>query len=288
MRRLLIAFLTIFLAPAAFADHYSEFYVIPVASHLPGALGTVWRSDIAIQNFQSTPLTVSLVLIESGEGNSNNVSALSSTGTTIPAGGTVILGDVLGNEGNPELAGAIMVGADAPFAVTSRLYNLPPSGGTFGQTVPGVSDFVENAIGDTDNAMATAFLPGLINNSRFRTNIGFVAGTSNSATAPMRIQVSLKNAAGVLLGTQSFNIAPGGFRHLQFSSTVVASGTWDSAGAEIRIVSGDGAVVPYASVVDNTTGDAVFLVGQFPANTPFAKLTRPSVFRELFDFVVGK
>lgn len=285
MKKIILFFvLAVSISSIALANHYADFYVLPVASHVRGANATLWMSDIAIQNVQSFPLAVSLVLIESGEASVDNVIALNlpGAGTTIPAGGSVLLRDVLANQGKAELAGAILVGAEAPFAITSRSYVTAPGGGTFGQTVPPARDFLENTLGDTDPATATAYLPGLVNNARFRTNIGFVAGTSNLATSALQIQVTLKDAAGATLGSQTFTIDPGAFRHLQFSSRAIADQTFDVGSAELRILSGDGAVVPYASVVDNTTADAIFVSGQFPANAPFNKLALPTVFRQLF------
>ena len=79
-----LALLLMFLvSPALLASEYSDLYLIPVAGHVSGANGSNWMSDVAIQNPQSTPLNVQLVLIESGEGMPDNVTAL--TSVTIPA-----------------------------------------------------------------------------------------------------------------------------------------------------------------------------------------------------------
>ncbi|MEY2424633.1 MAG: hypothetical protein QOI61_205, partial [Actinomycetota bacterium] len=122
------------LAPAAFANHYADFYVIPVASHVAGANGTMWMSDIAIYNFGTAPLTAELILIASGDGtNSNNIVPVN-TGrvngsVTVPSGGSVLLSDVLGGQdGQNMTSGAILIGANRPFAVTSRSYSMAPSG----------------------------------------------------------------------------------------------------------------------------------------------------------------
>jgi hypothetical protein len=156
---------------------------------------------------------------------------------------------------------------------------MSPSGDTIGQTVLAQRDFLTESLGDTA-AMATAYLPGLIANSRFRTNLGFVAGAGTGA--PLVIDYVITGADGSSLGSERFAIPAGSFMHLQFSSRRIAAGNFDEGAARVIIVSGDGAVVPYASVIDNTTADAVFVSGNFPANSPFAKVA-PSVFEELFN-----
>jgi len=60
----------------------------------------------------------------------------------------------------------------------------------------------------------------------------------------------------------------------------VANVNYDAGAAEIRITTGDGAVAPYASVIDNKTNDAIFIPSVFPPSTPFSA-TAGSTFRTL-------
>jgi hypothetical protein len=286
--KLLILLVGALLAMPLAAQNSSDLYVIPVASHTSGQFGTQWMSDLAIQNTQSGPLTVQLIFIESGEGNPNNIFPVTTTNTTgavtIPAGGNVLLKDVLnGYRGFGSTVGSLLVGGDKPFALTSRSYSMTPAGNTIGQTVPPAANFIDNTVGVTNNQTAIAYLPGLINNAQFRTNIGFVAGNGSSSGQPMSVQVTVRNAAGSAVGTRAFTIPGGAFTHVQFSIGSVAPPSFDIAGAEVTITQGNGAVVPYASVIDNGSADAVFVLGQFPANAPFAgKTASSSVFRDLF------
>jgi hypothetical protein len=285
MRTAILAiFLALLVAAPLVGGPYSDLYVIPVASHVSGEKGTLWVSDVALQNFQATPLTVQLFYIASGQSSSENIAnlvtpALPTGSTTVPAGGSVLLTDVLNNfEGRTNgLIGALIVSADKPFAVTSRAYTTVPSGGSAGQTVPGVSDFVENTLGDTNTAAAVAYVPGLVSNSRYRTNLGFVAG---AGAGGLRIVVTVRGADGASVGTRTFFLSPNGFTHVQFPS----GGTFEAGSAEFRIADGDGAVAPYASVVDNVTSNASFINGVFPPNTPFgASALVGSVFRRAVE-----
>ncbi len=277
------------LAPAALhANHYSDFYVIPVAGRTPGVNNTQWMSDVAIYNFSGSPLSVQAIFVESGERIANNVSELplpELATTSIPPGGSVILNDIVKNTGRTTVLGSILLQGSQPFAVTSRSYSMTPSGHTVGQTVVPARDFLENAAGTTNNALATAYIPGLIANDRFRTNLGFIAATAENS-AGMAIEVTLRGANGQNLGAKTFLIPSdpfGSLMHVQFSSRAVTASSFDAAGADFRITAGSGAVVPYASVIDNVTADAVYVSGQFPVNTPFGKSGVPSVFRTLFN-----
>ncbi len=278
----LIATCLLMLAGTVRADHYADVYVIPVASHTPGFNNTNWQSDIAIYNFQATPLRIEMVLIESGVSTSDNVVPLGSATTVIPANASRILADVLGGQTRPTSnVGAIIVGGDKPFAVTSRSYSMSPSGDTVGQTVVPVRDFITESLNDTP-ATAVAYIPGLISNGKFRTNLGFVAG---AGAADMVIEVTVSRADGLDIGTQRFTIPAGSYMHRQFSSIAIGTQQFDAGGARFRIVSGDGAVVPYASVIDNATADAVFVSGQFPANAKLitALSNNSTVFRKLLS-----
>ncbi len=288
MRKLLLVLLVAFLIiPSLAAAPYSSFYVLPVAGRTAGAFGTMWISDVAIQNFQSSPMDVSFVFIASGEGDPNNVSLLVVPGTqgatkvTVPAGGSVLIKDVLSAiaPAGTNLTGAIMVGADKPFAMTSRAYNASTG---VGQGVTPAPDFLDNTLGRTDNANAVAFVPGLISNAAFRSNLGFVAGTPNGTT-PMAVSVTIRGADGTVLGTpRTFIVPPGALEHIQFGASAIASRTWDIAAAEFRIVSGSGAVVPYGSIIDNVTADGIFVLGTFPPNLASGKSALPSVFEDFF------
>ena len=280
-------------AAAARADHYSDFYVLPAAAHTRGANGTMWMSDVAIQNFQSTPLTVQLAVIESGEGNADNLFPINTSAagasTTIPAHGSVLLRDILADHrGLQSVTGAILVGSDRPFAVTSRTYSMTPDGNTIGQTVPPARDFIENTIGDTNLATAVAYVPGIIDNGSFRSNLGAVIGNA-SATDPLVLTITVRDSAGATAGTRTISVQPSNFTHVQFDArSLIGTRPIDIGSAEFRITSGNGAVVPYASVIDNGTADAVFVMGVFPDNAAPAATssTTSSIFRNLLKRAV--
>ncbi|HUP45919.1 MAG TPA: hypothetical protein VM779_10450 [Thermoanaerobaculia bacterium] len=279
-KRLALHFLMLMLLPAALpAMHFGDLYVIPVAGHVRGAHGSLWQTDVAVHNFQSTTLTVELAVAESGEAAADNFSPVSISGSTtitIPAGGSRILRDVLANHrGQIDTIGALIVGADAPFAVTSRTYNVAAAGVmTAGFSVPPIQEFLS-----TPSAMA--FVPGLISNVTFRTNIGITAAAG--AAAPLVVEVSLLNAAGGMLGSRTFTVPAGAINHIQLGSGAFSAAAYDEATAAVRIVSGSGDVVAYGSVIENSTNHAVFVSGIVP--TPASAESTESVFASLFQHI---
>jgi hypothetical protein len=284
MRKTAILLLTLLISTAAYADHYGDTYVIPIVGHVTGANGTVWMSDVAIRNFSATPMEVELILIESGGDFSDNIVPLITNdidgSVTVPANRTVMLEDILGGYERANITGALLLGSDRPFAVTSRAYNsrLP-----LGQTVPASRNFFENSLGTIDNATAV-YIPGIMQNSRTRTNLGFVAGSSGSLSTPMLVEVTIRDANGGVAGTKTVFIPQGNFAQYQFNIDTFVDEDIEVGTAEFRITQGEGTVVPYASLIDNVTGEAAYIMGEFPDSTPAANARRAtSLFRQLLE-----
>src|SRR5688500_3424507 len=128
MRRTIFLLLVLCFAPSlAFGSHFGDFHVIPGAGRGPGLAGSMWQTDVIIHNFQTTPLTVEIGLVESGLGQAENFFPVMIDGAatvTIPAGATRALTDLLRNHrGRATALGALLLGGNQPFAVTSRIYN---------------------------------------------------------------------------------------------------------------------------------------------------------------------
>jgi hypothetical protein len=288
-RSLLVFACVLLMSSAAHANHYADTYVIPVVGHVAGAGNTMWMTDVVVRNFRPAPLDVQFLIVESGFDTTNNVHPLTTAtnnGTvTIPANGTVLFEDILdGHRGRAGVTGSLIIGADFPFAVTSRTYN---SSVPLGQTVPPTANFLVNSFGNADNA-AVAYVPGIVNNATLRTNIGFTAGSGATDGTPMVVEITLRNATGGPVGTRSVTIPSGSFMHYQFPIAEILSPgvALELGSADFRVTQGEGAVVPYASIVHNATATATYVMGQFPEPAPFTTSSNrfaPSVFRSLID-----
>jgi hypothetical protein len=148
-----------------------------------------------------------------------------------PGHGTTILRDALGREGR----GLLDFSAQNGVLVTSRTYTTS-SAGTFGQFVPPGTP-----------ATGTATLIGIENDDAFRTNIGIMA------PSPATVRVIAYDAAGREVWRS--DVAASGLT--QFALPVPL--TIGRVTAEV--LSGSG-VIPYASVVDNVSGDPIYIIAQ--------------------------
>jgi hypothetical protein len=164
---------------------------------------------------------------------------------------------------------------------------MAPSGDTVGQTVLPVRDFLDGTFGSIDLATAVAYIPGLIQNSRFRTNLGMVAANGSSSGATMGVTITLRNESGASVGSTVMSVPSGAAMHIQFSARSVSNATFDIGSADFRITQGTGSVVPYASVIDNSTADAVFVVGTFPTERNNATSVGTPLLRRIFDRAVA-
>ena len=135
--------------------------------------------------------------------------------------------------------------------VTGRIYTAG-GGGTYGQDMASLrSD--EGIV-----AGGKGILLGLRTDDACRTNLGLMEFSGS----PMLVRVSLYDMTGALLTQQNAPLAA--FQHVQWNEVFGYCGLpGDRQGyALVEAVSGDGRVAAYASVVDNITGDAVYIPAQ--------------------------
>lgn len=240
-------------APPARAQ-LSNAFMIPAAAHAPGVGITWWRTDLSIHNPQSFFLPVVVQMLPTGRTNWE----VPTLDIDIQPWETLNLWDVLGPDVfDHDGTAAILVYVDpavdcepvesCDFLATSRTYTLDGDGtGEFGQSVPGLT-----LIGGTDPA-TLAYAAGVLNDGAdFRCNVGVASWTADWTT----VQVDVQDEAGNILATEELRIPP--FGHIQRRlATEVFGGS-----LVFYLVAGpdDALVYPYASVVNQRTGDPSFL-----------------------------
>jgi len=226
----------------------SPLWFIPAAAHSAGVSGTSWRTDLSVHNSGSTPTPVRAWFYPWNADNSG-VECVD-LGELAP-GASLEMEDVVREAFGVEGAGGIGVGTDvypAPqLVVNSRTYTETASG-TYGQLVPGRT--VAAAIAP----WRTAFLTQLHENEGFRTNLGFLEVSGVGAT----VEVRLFAADGSLVSGRVEVLRP--FEAKQVNRVFGVGAEVTGGYAEVR-VSG-GAVLAYASVVDNRTGDPTYVEPQ--------------------------
>ena len=221
--------------------------VLPVVGRVQGT--KFFLSDARVFNPGDTPNTLSLFYVPQG---ASGAQAVRATRTVAP-GEVLALDDVVGSEfGYDQSIGQItLTGSDPGFLATSRAYTRGGNG-TFGVFVPSFE--TSEAIGPGETATAN----GLAKGPRWHTNAGFTEVSGSPAT----VRMDLYGFDGRLLASATRGAPPNG----GVLVTDIVSDRGLGATANFRIdytvVSAGGRVVPYATFVDDTTGDGVFAAAQ--------------------------
>jgi len=208
---------------------------IPVVGRAPGANGTFWRSDVTMFNPTASSMTLTLRY-----GTATRTVVLGGTDTNV-------LRDILAEFNQLAGSGTLGIswtGATGP-VVTSRTYTSVTTGGTYGQSIDPVASFGSGV-----------FVPGLRNDTSYRSNIGFV----NGGTEAEVVNVKLLSAAGIILAQTTLTLAPNA--QVQYAATALFPGV-NAAGFTLSVEGDANAkVFAYGSMVDNKSGDPVFFAGR--------------------------
>jgi hypothetical protein len=236
----LIAFSALSTAvPVAAHDLGGNNLIIPIVGRTPGALGTEWRTDLVVTNLEAEPLVIFVTLHDG---------AYTFTALDLPGYGTLQLDDVIHYLGRDNTTGILRVssgGAHRRFIARAYVYNRGNPAGEFGQGVPAVP---------IDSLTQEHVLSGIVGLGGRRTNVG----VANPWPTDADVLLTMHGADGELLGQAAYNVAPFGL--LQINDVFKAWGIVPEPSPSIRVHSSV-SVYPYASIVRNDTGDAVFVSG---------------------------
>ncbi|HUF17456.1 MAG TPA: hypothetical protein VMS12_05360, partial [Thermoanaerobaculia bacterium] len=235
---------------------------IAAAARAEGANGTFFQSDLRLVNLSSTAADVDLTFLPS---NTDNQSALP-VRVSIGPRESLDIDDVLGNLFSVTSGvGAIRIVSESDLAVTSRTYT--PSGdpaclGTFGQSIPAspADDAVEKGVIPNVSVSVGA-------GTGFRSNFGAV----NPSTAEVSVRVTLRDGSGAAVGSADLTLPPYG--HIQQSVASLFNAPLIETTNGFIEVDASAALLSYASVVDNLSGDPIFVPAQPDTGTPRDGLT---------------
>jgi len=228
--------------------------LIPAAGHVPGANGTLFRSEINIVNYTDRAQRVQLRWLPQGGGTfpvvTITINPLSGVGSEdfVPA-----IMNIPTGFGAISVTGVTATDAVDPTArlyATDRIWTFQPNGaaGTVSQTF----DTLQTA--DINNVTGSVTILGLHRDDQYRLNVGLV----NLASTPQvfTIVTSAQDSTTVTvpaLSSQQVGVGGPATLNLQVVvSNVTSSGRSD-------------AWVAYGSSVDNFTGDSWSMVGYRPA-----------------------
>jgi len=239
--------------PASFAPRKH----IAAVAHSPGALGTSWQTDVRLFNGGTMTANVTAIFTHAGEEGWDHFAAVK---LSIAPKQLMALDDVVAATMRTSGIGQLeFLGDTDALVVTSRTYTHA-NGGTYGQFIPAVS---------TPDASTLAYVPQIQATADFRTNVGFAEVSGNSGT----VHVTLFDAAtGAVVSQNDYPFVP--FDQVQFLVTGAALMT-----AQLSVVSGDGRIVAYGSVIDSHSGDPIYVAATTPRAGAFVApvISQPGV-----------
>jgi hypothetical protein len=230
-------------------------WMVPAAAHNRGSKNTFWRTDLSLHNPHEYDLPVVVQALPSDTVNFD----VPTISVTIYPWETVNLWDLLG-PGVFDLDGSAAILAyadpslrcdpieDCHFLVTSRTYTPEQGGGVgeYGLTIPGA------AISSATDWSTFSYAAGVLNDGdAFRCNAGVASWTPDWT----RVRLDVQDADGQIVTSEVFDVPP--FGHVQ--RRLLASGYGGSLVFYLESGPGDALVFPYATVVNQRTGDASYL-----------------------------
>lgn len=225
--------------------------LLPAVARTDGSHGTRWRSDLVVFNPAPEPRTTSVAWFERGSSNP----APRRAELVIPGRGSLLVEDALASlYGVDEGAGGLLFEPDGPIGVSSRTFTTLAGGGTLGQHVPGVPlPALEGVRQD--------LLLQLTATADFRTNLGFVnLGYDELLAWVVPIAFGAESPKARIIEVPAMGASQHGGILGETDDTVEDGMFWIETGFL------SGPFVAWASVVDNLSGDAVFVLPTVPTS----------------------
>jgi uncharacterized repeat protein (TIGR01451 family) len=226
-------------------------YFFPAAAFAEGAAGAFFETDVEINNVGSTTMNYQFVWLPRGEDNSSFVT--SSAFRLEPNMSARYENAVSSLFGLEDAVGAIGVVADSAGALLmSRTFNRPEAvtGGTFGQSIPGV------AVNDMTPEGVTQRIMFMSENDDFRANVGCQNGVNTS----IRIRLELFAADGTSLEVRNMDLQP--WSNNQFSRIFVDHQPVDVGFVDVRSNTPGARFFCYGSVLDGVSSDPTTILPQ--------------------------
>jgi subtilisin-like proprotein convertase family protein len=218
---------------------------IAAVAHVAGLNGTNYISDVQLFNNGSRTANVMTIFTRTG---SDGTIQFGAVNVVVAPQHVVILNDVVTSVMQSTVTGQLEFSGDiANLVIHSRTYTTA-SHGTYGESIPSSTDgLVAGDIGTITLLRSTA---------DFRSNIGFAEVAGGSGVVRFRYV----DLAGITVGASDYPVVP--FTHFQTALLVNAA----AMRADVT-VRGSAKVLAYGSVVDNRSGDGIYI----PAARPLAE-----------------
>jgi PKD repeat protein len=216
--------------------------LISAAAQTGGVGGTSWRTELSLFNAGLEGTTVTLALLPGG---------MQRTIYLAPRQSATYANALLDIFGLASGSGALSIeavsaGSSAQLRVTSRTFTTGATG-TYGQAVPEVQP---------GQLAKTLYVTGIQSNAAYRTNIGLVNRTSSDVAAT----VVLFSKTGTVLASKNVTVGANTFQQAALWSFFPEVQGQSHDALTMRVISNvEDAVSAYASVIDNTSQDPIYI-----------------------------
>ena len=238
--------------PVTAADISETRYVLPGIADLNNGAAN-FHSDIRIFNGGPTTARATLTYFPQ----SNVAGAKTVAPITIAPGQVKALDNVLPSVfTTSNSGGSILITTDEPSSLvaTGRTYSIASNGGTFGLFAPSASP--SDGVGAADRGLEVLQLEQSAN---FRSNLGLAELTGK----PVHVRISLVVPDATVAPVVDLDLAGNEFRQLgSVIASLLPGKSVYNARMTVRVVSGEGRITAYGSVIDNATQDPTFVPAQ--------------------------
>jgi len=223
-------------------------YVAAVA-HVSGAAGTNWRTDLGVHNPGRTAAQFRIDLLKKDQANPSPISETLQIGPGKSARYEDVLQSVFDFNGAGSLRITPLSGV---VSITSRTFNLSTAG-TYGQFIAGVTS--ESFINSGEIGHLVQLSRSSLSSTGHRSNIGFV----NTSNRRIDVKVELYKGDGEHLGTKNYPLQPLEYDQVNDILGKVTTESVENGFAVVSTTTSGGQFIAYASVVDNRSGDPVYI-----------------------------
>jgi len=245
---------------------------LPSVGRGPGHHGSEWYTRIWVHNPGQTDASVRFSLLLRDQSNLTPLEYAD----TVPAGAVNIYNDPLTVLFGTSGFGALRVQSDLPLVVVARIFSQPPEGVPFsvGQLFAAVP--AAFAIGAGEK---TTLLGGWqtypMDASDYRYNYGLVETVGGTAVVEIRVY----NYSGGERARETITLQPWEVRQWNLSRLLPDSSAW-AVYLEVEVLSGDGRLIAFASLIANQSNDPSTFEMQFGDSIPICNGTAPPLREE--------
>lgn len=226
-----------------------SFYFVQVAARGQGYTGSMWKTDLDVQNSGTRTATFKYLWLPR---DTDNAVPVASPEFTLEAGEalrhTDVLGAAFGVADGTDAFGALAVLSDsADLLLYSRTYNQPSSSSmaSFGQGFPGLA--ADQLIQPNTKKRLLFFTQ----NNDYRSNIGLLNGTG----APIMVKWERFTADGTMVGDGSVELPAWG--NVQINRVFAGEAPTAASFIDVWTETAGGAFAAHGSVINSKTSDPI-------------------------------